>query len=57
MISGVDISVGDDLGRLLIVLSFVCSLPRLRQCAEMVLRIKWQLQTFFFFFVGLYPLI
>jgi len=57
MISGVDISVGDDLGRLLIVLSFVCSLPRLRQCAEMVLRIKWQLQTFFFFFFGLYPLI
>jgi hypothetical protein len=67
MISGVDISVGDDLGRLLIVISFVCSLPRLRQCAEMAfknqskhlkkkkkkrkttfLRIKWQLQTFFF---------
>jgi hypothetical protein len=38
MISGVDISVGDDLGRLLIVISFVCSLPRLRQCAEMAFK-------------------
>jgi hypothetical protein len=41
MISGVDISVGDDLGRLLIVISFVCSLPCLRQCAERwLLKIK-----------------
>lgn len=46
MISGVDISVGDDLGRLLIVISILCSLPCLHQCSEMAY--KNQSKHFFF---------